>query len=518
MRIKTQFIISIITFILILVIIGSSVALTQQQIVELNKQESLAKDVQTGASDLNYISNNYFLYQDNSSINLWQTEFSTLSIELADLNSTEPNQQALVNTVNTDLEHLNTVFSGVITFLSSAPRNVSIRILPSFQTQWNRMAVQIQSLAFHSQQLSQVIGDQANQANLTSAILTVGFLALFAGYFILAYLTMYRKTLKSISKLQEGIGVIGIGNFDYTIDAGKNDEISDISNSINLMANNLKNVTTSKTELETEIEERKKAEERLRQTQVKLEENAIQLEEYTSQLEELAEQRANKLKDAERLAAIGATAGMVGHDIRNPLQAITGDIYLAKTDLESLPESAEKKSIDESLVEIEKNIDYINKIVADLQDYARPLNPRSEKSDIKEVVERLFARNGLPENIKVSVKVAENARTISADSYYLTRIMYNLVTNSIQAMPEGGKLTIQARKEPNNIVIDVKDTGVGIPEGIRNKIFTVMFTTKSKGQGFGLPVVKRMTESLGGTVTFESQEGKGTTFTLRLPI
>jgi signal transduction histidine kinase len=518
MRIKTQFIISIITFILILVIIGSSVALTQQQIIELNKQESIAKDIQTGASDLNYISNNYFLYQDNSSINLWQTEFSTLSIELADLNSTDPNQQALVSTVNTDLEHLNTVFSGVITFLSNSPRNVSIRILPSFQTQWNRMAVQIQSLAFDSQKLSQVISDQANQATLNSAILTVGFLGLFAGYFILAYLTMYRKTLKSISKLQDGIGVIGSGNFDYTIDAGINDEISDISNSINLMANNLKNVTASKAELETEIEERKKVEERLRQTQVKLEENAIQLEEYTSQLEELAEQRANKLKDAERLAAIGATAGMVGHDIRNPLQAITGDIYLAKTDLTSLPESDEKKSIDESLVEIEKNIEYINKIVADLQDYARPLNPKSERSDLKEVVERLFARNGLPENIKVSVKVAENARTISADSYYLTRIMYNLVTNSIQAMPEGGNLTIQARKEPNNIVIDVKDTGVGIPEGIRNKIFTVMFTTKSKGQGFGLPVVKRMTESLGGTVTFESQEGKGTTFTLRLPI
>ena len=323
--------------------------------------------------------------------------------------------------------------------------------------------------------------------------------------------------MKSISKLQEGIGIIGSGNFDYNINAGKNDEISDISNSINMMANNLKNVTASKTELEKEIEERKKAEEKLLQTQVRLEENAIQLEEYTSQLEELAEQRANKLKDAERLAAIGATAGMVGHDIRNPLQAITGDIYLAKTDLESLPESDDKASIVESLVEIEKNIDYINKIVADLQDYARPLNPKAEQSDFKEVVERLLAKNGLPENIEVSVKVAENARIISADSYYLNRIMYNLVTNSVQAMPEGGKLTIQTHKELNNIVIDVKDTGVGIPQDIRNKIFTVMFTTKSKGQGFGLPVVKRMTESLGGTVTFESEEGKETTFTLRLP-
>ena len=84
-------------------------------------------------------------------------------------------------------------------------------------------------------------------------------------------------------------------------------------------------------------------------------------------------------------------------------------------------------------------------------------------------------------------------------------------------MPKGGQLTIHAYKEAKNLVISVKDTGVGISEAAKSKLFTPMFTTKSKGQGFGLPVVKRMTESLGGTVTFESQEGKGTTFTIRLP-
>jgi signal transduction histidine kinase len=72
-------------------------------------------------------------------------------------------------------------------------------------------------------------------------------------------------------------------------------------------------------------------------------------------------------------------------------------------------------------------------------------------------------------------------------------------------------------KEANDTVLSVKDTGAGIPKEIQSKMFTLLFTTKAKGQGFGLPVVKRMTESLGGTVTFESQEGKGTTFTVRLP-
>ena len=249
--------------------------------------------------------------------------------------------------------------------------------------------------------------------------------------------------------------------------------------------------------------------------QAKLEESAIRVEEYANQMEELANTRAAQLRDAERLAAIGATAGMVGHDIRNPLQAITGDIFLAKTDLIALPESEEKKCIQESLSEIEKNVDYINKIVADLQDFARPLKPNVEETDLKLVIDELLKKNGLPENVKVSVKIETGK--IVADSTFINRILYNLVNNAVQAMPKGGKLTIRTYKEAKDVLITVKDTGVGIPEAVKGKLFTPMFTTKSKGQGFGLAVIKRMTESLGGTVSFESQEGKGTTFIVRLP-
>jgi PAS domain S-box-containing protein len=253
-----------------------------------------------------------------------------------------------------------------------------------------------------------------------------------------------------------------------------------------------------------DVTERKKAEE--------------VLEEYQKNLEKLVEDRTKQLKNAERLAAIGATAGMVGHDIRNPLQAIISDVYLVKTELASTGDnSEEKKNALESLEEIEKNIDYINKIVQDLQDYARPLNPQAEETDIKSVIEKLLTKNGLPKNVKVNLKVADDVKKIGADSYYINRIMYNLITNSVQAMPNGGKLSIQVYKETDNAVITIKDTGIGIPKDVQNKMFTPMFTTKSKGQGFGLPVVKRMTESLGGTVTFESEEGKGTTFIIRLP-
>jgi PAS domain S-box-containing protein len=629
MRIKTQLLISIITFSIILVIIGSSVASTQIQITELNNQSSLTSKIQTGASDLNYISNNYFLYQDNSYIGLWQTKFSTLSIELAALNSTNPQQQVLVNAVSNDLDNLNIVFAGVTSFLSNAPRNVSVRVLPSFQTQWNRMAVQIQALAFDSQQLSQNIQDQTNQAILINTILTVALLSVFGAFFVTIYFVAYQRTARSIIKLKNGIGIIGSGNLDFTIDAGEKDEIADISNSVNQMATNLKTVTASKTDLERTQASLRDSEQRWATTlasigdaviatdifgkimfmngeaedltgwtlseasqklvkeifnivneQTRLDvENPIdkvlregivvglanhtvlirkdgsevpiddsgapikdkngkttgvvlifrditerketeeKLEEYRNNLERLVEERTKQLKDSERLAAIGATAGMVGHDIRNPLQAIIGDLYLAKTELAALPENEQKVNALESLNEIEHNIDYINKIVADLQDYARPLNPRAQETDVKSVFNEILAKNGVPKNIKVTVEVEDKAERIMADPDYLKRIVANLTLNAVQAMPEGGKLTIHAYadKATNDVLITVKDTGVGIPENIKPKLFTPMITTKSKGQGFGLAVVKRMTEGLGGTISFESTEGKGTTFTVRLP-
>jgi PAS domain S-box-containing protein len=230
-----------------------------------------------------------------------------------------------------------------------------------------------------------------------------------------------------------------------------------------------------------------------------------------------AQEAAKKLKDAERLAAIGATAGMVGHDIRNPLQAITSDVYLAKVELASVPDAECKTNALESLTEIEKNISYINKIVQDLQDYARPLNPAAKEIDLQSVIEDLIKKNGIPDQIKVSVKVPRGAASMMADPDIIRRVLANLVTNAVQAMPEGGKLTLRTAKEADETVITVQDTGVGIPEEARAKLFTPLFTTKSKGQGFGLAVVKRMIEAMNGTITFDSEIGKGTTFIVRLP-
>ena len=142
------------------------------------------------------------------------------------------------------------------------------------------------------------------------------------------------------------------------------------------------------------------------------------LEEYNKNLESLVEERTKQLKNQERLAAIGAIAGMVGHDIRNPLQAMVTDMYLLKSDLSSMPECTTKKGITESIEGVETNIAYINKIVADLQDYARPLNPEYSEIDLSELIISIFETIRLPDTIKLLIDVKAFPK-IKTDSTFL---------------------------------------------------------------------------------------------------
>ncbi|MCW4017749.1 MAG: PAS domain S-box protein [Candidatus Bathyarchaeota archaeon] len=241
------------------------------------------------------------------------------------------------------------------------------------------------------------------------------------------------------------------------------------------------------------------------------------LEEYTQRLEDLVKIRTEKLKAAERLAAIGETAGMVGHDIRNPLQTISGELYLAKGELLSLPETDAKKNLMENVQIIAEQMSYINKIVADLQDYARSSPPCLEDVSLRQTVKDIMATVMIPSDIRVSVSMKRGFPKFRSDSAYLKRVLINLITNAVQAMPKGGKLTLRATFNDENVLIHVGDTGEGISEEAKAKIFKPLFTTKPKGQGLGLAVVKKLTNTLGGDISFESKIGKGTRFTVELP-
>jgi PAS domain S-box-containing protein len=224
-----------------------------------------------------------------------------------------------------------------------------------------------------------------------------------------------------------------------------------------------------------------------------------------------------RLKENERLAAIGATAGMVGHDIRNPLQSIAGDLYLIDNDVASLSAGETKRSVQESLASIQANLLYIDKIIADLQDYAKAQKPIFEEVHLEKIIEEVMLLVSIPSELNVVINIEKDFPDFLSDHSMVKRILFNLVNNAVQAMPEGGTLTIGANNGGKKVLICVVDTGTGIPEDIKPKLFSPMVTTKSKGQGFGLAVVKRLVEALSGTVTFESKAGKGTKFTVCLP-
>jgi PAS domain S-box-containing protein len=249
-----------------------------------------------------------------------------------------------------------------------------------------------------------------------------------------------------------------------------------------------------------------------------LEENGKKLKTYSEHLEALVEERTQKLRDSERLAAIGETAGMVGHDIRNPLQSITGELYLARTSLESLPNTHEKNDIKESIGYIEEQLLYVNKIVLDLQDFAKAAKPQLQKVDLEKTVQNVLSTMNIPENITVSANVRPGLPKINSDPLFLKRILTNLTSNAAQAMPNGGKIAITATCNANKVIVTVSDTGQGIPDDVKDKLFKPLFTTKAKGQGLGLAIVKKLTEALDGKVTVESQLGKGTQFNVKFPI
>jgi signal transduction histidine kinase len=146
--------------------------------------------------------------------------------------------------------------------------------------------------------------------------------------------------------------------------------------------------------------------------------------------------------------------------------------------------------------------------------YTRPLKPNIQEINRSELIEGALLSINVPNRIEVTTVVKENAKSLKTDVAYLRRILTNLMTNAVQAMSNEDKLTINASRKKDKTVITIQDTGVGIPEHVKTKMFTPLFTTKSKGQGLGLAVVKRLVEALKGTIIFESEENKGTKFTL----
>ncbi len=233
--------------------------------------------------------------------------------------------------------------------------------------------------------------------------------------------------------------------------------------------------------------------------------------EYSKRLEKIVEEKTRELRDAERLVIIGETTMMVGHDLRNPLQVLKGLSYGLKKRYADIPEAMEV------FEKIDKSIFYMDKIVSDLQAFGKKREPDARMYPLRDLLNNALTQIEAPGNVEIVMEFPEDFM-VAVDWYMIQRLFINLILNGVQAMPNGGKLYVKAYEEEDSHIIIIEDTGVGIHEKDIENLFKPLFTTKAKGTGLGLAVCKKIVDAHNGSIEVESKLGKGTVFTVTLPV
>jgi len=256
-----------------------------------------------------------------------------------------------------------------------------------------------------------------------------------------------------------------------------------------------------------DVTERSKAEEKIRKLNEELEEK---VKERTQQLLSVQEELVRK----EKLSVLGQVAGSVGHELRNPLGVMSNAVYFLQT---VLPDADE--SVKEYLEIIKSEITGSERIVSDLLDSVRTKQPQQEAVALADLIEQTLRKLEIPSSVTLNLEIPATLPPLWVDPQQIHQVFRNLISNGVEAMPDGGMLEIRAvlDEAANTITLTVRDSGIGMTPENLGHLFQPLFTTKARGIGLGLIVVKNLTEANAGTVEVQSEEGKGTVFTLTLP-
>lgn len=254
-----------------------------------------------------------------------------------------------------------------------------------------------------------------------------------------------------------------------------------------------------------DITERKRAEEALRYTNDELERRVA------SRTAELAEAQENLVRK-ERLAILGQLAGGVAHQIRNPLAAIMNATYVLKRHMS--PE--QHPNVDDAIRIIHDEVRHANVIITGLLDYARVRTPDRHPASLVELVERVLTADWIPTNITVT-RALEEVPPLQLDADQFQGALFSLVRNAVEAMPDGGDIRIEVRREAEQIVLVVADTGPGIASQVRGHLFEPLHSTKPMGIGLGLVTARTFIEAHGGRITHVATPS-GARFEVTLPL
>ena len=224
-------------------------------------------------------------------------------------------------------------------------------------------------------------------------------------------------------------------------------------------------------------------------------------------------------EEQHRLAALGEMAAGLAHEIRNPLAGVKGATQYLQD--EELAEDAQ-----EMLQVIIDEVDRLDTVVSQFLDYARPFELHPSPQPLNALVThvlRLLRAEGVATGVTLSESLAGDLPTVTLDGTRIQQVLLNLLRNALQAMPQGGALSVISRRGPSlggreTVELVVEDTGPGIPASDLEKLFVPFYTTKVDGTGLGLPICRRIVEAHGGALDVRSLPGEGSTFLVRLPV
>ncbi|MTI89628.1 MAG: HAMP domain-containing protein [Balneolaceae bacterium] len=312
-----------------------------------------------------------------------------------------------------------------------------------------------------------------NKQLLATTSYLLGIYVLIFGLFIIGASFISTQLTHPLNSIRQGLKKISGGNLQTKLPVKSNDEIGSLSNAYNVMVERLK-------ELQKEL--------------------AV----------------------AEREAAWKEMAQQVAHEIKNPLTPMKLNLQHLERQLQdsdSDPEviKAKVKKITANMIE---QIESLNHIASDFSKFAQPIDEEFEQININTLLNSVASLYEPEENVTITSELYKQQLSVDGIKEELRRVLVNLMKNAYEAMPDGGTITLRSSLNSNKqlILIEVRDTGKGIANKNREDIFVPNFSTKSSGTGLGLAISKKIIEEHSGTISFESEPGKGTTFRIKLPV
>ncbi len=217
---------------------------------------------------------------------------------------------------------------------------------------------------------------------------------------------------------------------------------------------------------------------------------------------------------SERFVAVGEAAAYVSHEIKNPLMVIGGLAQQVSRRLEERPELQEKLNI------IQGEVRRLENFLGELRDFTRPVRPTKESINLNQIIHEVYMlmdAEARKRNVTIRENLDSRLPRLEADPGQMKQVLLNLIKNSLEAMDSGGEIALNSGADRHHVWFSVRDTGCGMPPEVLEKVFDPFFTTKQKGTGLGLAVINKIILDHQGMVTVESEPGKGTTFTVKLP-